>query len=89
MPAGGGEDGARLEKAEFVAEVAVSERGGVSDEASVTIHLRPPEEHFPGRAALLSAIGGMLLIGGLALCIAVALGRHGKHPPGFEEETRG
>jgi len=56
---------------------------------STTIHLRPPEEHFAGRAALLAAMGGMLLIGGLALCILIAMKRHRAGPPGFEEEARG
>ncbi|MHC4253265.1 MAG: PKD domain-containing protein, partial [Planctomycetota bacterium] len=55
----------------------------------VTINLRPPEEHFPGRAALLSAVGGMLLIGGLVLCVLVAFKHHRKSPPGFNEEALG
>jgi len=71
------------------ATVTVTRRGHPPVTESVDIHLRPPEAHFPGRAALLSAVGGMLLIGGLALCVLVAMKHHRKSPPGFEEEALG
>jgi NSS family neurotransmitter:Na+ symporter len=69
--------------------LTVTGAGGASVTESTTIHLRPPEDRYPGRAALLAAIGGMLLIGGLALCILVALKHHREGPPGFEEEAGG
>jgi NSS family neurotransmitter:Na+ symporter len=48
--------------------------GGVAVERT-EIHLRPPEEHAPWRAALVSAVGATLLLGGLALSLGVALRR--------------
>jgi len=72
-----------------LAKVTVTSPDGGSVTESITIRLRPPEEHFPGRAALLAAMGGMLLIGGLALCILIAVKRHRAGLPGFEEEARG
>ena len=69
--------------------VTVTRRGHPPVTESIDITLRPPEEHFPGRAALLSAVGGMLLIGGLALCVLVAMKHHRKSPPGFDEEALG
>ena len=78
---------------EYPVRVPVSLKVTGRDETSVTesttIRLRPPEEHFPGRAALLSALGGMLLMGGLVLCVMVAMKHHRKGPPGFEEEAEG
>ncbi|MHC5053986.1 MAG: sodium-dependent transporter [Planctomycetota bacterium] len=70
-------------------KVVVKDASGGTVTESTTIHLRPPEERFPGRAALLAAIGGMLLIGGLALCVLVAMQHHREGPPGFEEEAGG
>ena len=70
-------------------KVVVKDAAGNPVIESTTIHLRPPEEHFAGRAALLAAVGGMLLIGGLALCILIAIQRHRAPPPGFEEEAAG
>ncbi|MHC4251039.1 MAG: sodium-dependent transporter [Planctomycetota bacterium] len=88
---GGQRNSASLAEMPVRVPVTVVVKGASGDTVteSTTIHLRPPEEHFPGRAALLAAIGGMLLIGGLALCVLVAMKHHRGGPPGFEEEAGG
>jgi hypothetical protein len=45
---------------------------------SLEIRLRPPETHAPGRASLLAAVGAMLLVGGLALSLMVAVRGRGE-----------
>ncbi len=78
------DDGGESVKASRRASVTLTDAQGESASAEVTINLRPPEEHFPVRAALLAAVGGMLLIGGLALCVLVALKQHGRPQQGQE-----
>lgn len=62
------------------------DRGGGRLTESVVINLRPPDEHAPWRAALLSGFAAMLLLGGLGLCLHIAYksGRNG--PPELKDE---
>ena len=56
----------------LTASLTVRDNEGRQATESVAINLRPPEEHAPGRAALLSAVAAMLLLGGLGLCLRIA-----------------